>query len=141
MICHSSILSKNVNPAINAKVVVTILLLVYLDKRNGKGITVKLKHLIASTAVGFAAGWLISKQIQEKDLPPEKALHRVKHQLKGKLAIEGSWIQMVPEKLKKDKLEYTVYRGGITSKEDNVTKHYDFAVDSKTGTILELTRH
>ncbi|PWA09486.1 hypothetical protein DCC39_12985 [Pueribacillus theae] len=101
----------------------------------------KVYSFLAGTALGLIAGLTISKQLEDKGITPEKALKKVKDELKGKLAIEGSWIQMIPEKLQNDKLEYTVYRGGLTSNEENNVTYYDFAVDTKTGAILEFKNH
>lgn len=98
----------------------------------------KISKFVTGTIVGLAAGFTIANQMNKREITPEKALHNVKKALKDKLAIEGSWIQMFPEKIDNDLLEYTVYRGGITSNEHNRIHHYDFAVDTKTGAILEL---
>ncbi len=93
---------------------------------------------IAGALLGLAAGFTLANRMNKKDITPEKALRNVKKALHDRLEIEGSWIQMHPEKLNSGLLEYTVYRGGITSNEQNRIKHYDFAVDAKTGTIIEL---
>lgn len=98
----------------------------------------KISNFVTGALVGLAAGILVTNQMNKKDVSPEKALHNVKNALKDKLTIEGSWIQMIPEKMENNLLEFTVYRGGITSNEHNRIHHYDFAVDTKTGAILEL---
>lgn len=99
----------------------------------------KINQFVFGALVGLAAGYTLATQINNsKPISPEKALDKVKKALKNKLSIEGSWIQMVPEKLENDLLEYTVYKGGITANEHNRIQHYDFAVDAKTGTIIEL---
>jgi predicted small secreted protein len=99
----------------------------------------KINRFVFGALFGLAAGYTLATQINNhKRITPEQALNNVKKALKNKLSIEGSWIQMVPEKLESDLLEYTVYKGGITANEQNRIKHYDFAVDAKTGTIIEL---
>lgn len=101
----------------------------------------KTKGFLAGTLLGFAAGMFAAKLVQTKALSPEQALKRVKSALRDQLNIEGSWIQMKPEQLQKNKLTYTVYQGGLTSNEGHIVKHYDFAVDVKSGTIIDLTAH
>ncbi|MFA8439245.1 PepSY domain-containing protein [Pueribacillus sp. YX66] len=99
----------------------------------------RINKYVTGAIVGLAAGFIVANQINKREITPEKALHNVKHALKDKLAIEGSWIQMFPEKMEKnDLLEYTVYRGGVTSNEHNRIQHYDFTVDAETGAIIEL---
>lgn len=98
----------------------------------------RISKFITGAIVGLAAGFTIANQMSKRKITPERALHNVKEALSNKLAIEGSWIQMFPEKMEDDLLEYTVYRGGITANEHNRILHYDFAVDTKTGAIIEL---
>ncbi len=98
----------------------------------------KNNKFLVGTLVGIVTGAAIAYQWSKRDISPEQALHNVKKELKQKLAIEGSWIQMIPETMETDLLNYTVYRGGITSNQNNRIHHYDFAVDTKTGAILEL---
>jgi predicted small secreted protein len=99
----------------------------------------KINQFVVGALFGLTAGYTLATQINKhKRITPEQALNNVKKALKNKLSIEGSWIQMVPEKLENDLLEYTVYKGGITANEQNRIIHYDFAVDAKTGAIIEL---
>lgn len=98
----------------------------------------KINQFLAGTLVGIVTGAAVAYQCNKRDVSPEQALHNVKKELKNTFDIEGSWIQMIPETMETDLLNYTVYRGGITSRQNNRIHHYDFAVDTKTGAILEL---
>lgn len=98
----------------------------------------KVNQFLVGALLGLAAGYTLANQLNKKEITPEKALHNVKKAVKDKLSIEGSWIQMFPEIMKNNLLEYDVYKGGITASEHNRIRHYDFAVDAKTGAILEL---
>lgn len=97
-------------------------------------------NLLTGIAIGVAAGVAISKQYEKQGISPEKALKLVKDALKDKLDIEGSWVQMYPERIKKNKLDFLVYRGGITANEDEKISHYEFFVDKQSGAIIELTK-
>lgn len=98
----------------------------------------KINKFLTGTLFGLATGFAIANQLNKRRISPEKALHNVKNALDDQLVIEGSWIQMTPEKMSNGLLEHMVYRGGITSNEQNRINHYDFAVDAKTGTVLEV---
>lgn len=105
------------------------------------GVFVSWKRLLIGISIGFAAGLFLSKELQKDEVSPEKVLKLVKQSLNEKFHITGSWIHMVPENYEKNEMNYTVYRGGITTTndEDEVVQ-YDFIVDAKTGTILELSK-
>lgn len=105
------------------------------------GVFVSWKRVLIGIGIGFAAGMFLSKELQSEKISPEKVLKLVKQNLNEKFHITGSWIHMVPETFEKNEVTYTVYRGGITTtnQEDEVIQ-YDFIVDAKTGTILELSK-
>ncbi|MFX3625439.1 MAG: PepSY domain-containing protein [Ectobacillus sp.] len=97
------------------------------------------KNLFLGVGLGFAAGYVAANKLQQgSHLSSEKALKMVKNIFEEKGEITGSWIHMVPEVLEKYGLTYEVYRGGITSLIDNVQERFEFLVDAKTGTILEV---
>lgn len=98
------------------------------------------KRFFVGLSIGFAAGLLLNKGIQQEKVSPEKILKTVKQQLQEKYTITGSWIHMIPENYEKNEINYTVYRGGITTTNQDEVIQFDFVADAKTGTILELSR-
>ena len=99
-----------------------------------------LKRFALGVGIGMAAGLLLRSRMNTDTISPEKALRNVKQHVQSKMSINGSWIHMIPENVEKNNLEYTVYRGGITTLVDDTPIQYDFLVDAKSGTILELTK-
>ncbi|WP_018921765.1 PepSY domain-containing protein [Salsuginibacillus kocurii] len=99
----------------------------------------KIRDLLIGVGLGFAAGYAVKEACAHKTVSPEKALKYVKENVKDSIPVNGSWIHMTPENYEKDELEYTVYKGGISSTQAGETKQLDFVVDAKTGTILELS--
>ena len=99
-----------------------------------------LKRFMLGVGIGVVAGLAINRQMQGEKVAPERALKMVKHNLKDKFNITGSWIHMIPESIEKNQINYTVYRGGITTTDQNNDDiiQYDFTVDARTGTLLEL---
>lgn len=98
------------------------------------------KRFVLGMSIGFAAGLLVTKEIQKEKVSPEKILKLVKQNLNQKFHITGSWIHMIPETFEKNEIQYTVYRGGITTSQGDELIQYDFVADAKTGTILELSK-
>lgn len=97
------------------------------------------KSLFVGLGVGFTAGYLAANKVQRNShIAAEKALKMAKKVFEEKGEITGSWIHMVPEVLEKYDLMYDVYRGGITALIDEVQERFEFLVDAKTGTILEV---
>lgn len=99
-----------------------------------------LKRLVLGIGIGIAAGMFLRSKLTNEHIAPEKALRIVKQNLEPKMTINGSWIHMIPESFEKNNLEYTVYRGGITTLTDDSTIQYDFIVDANSGTILEINK-
>ncbi|MGD6890622.1 PepSY domain-containing protein [Bacillus mobilis] len=97
------------------------------------------KGLVAGLGVGFAAGYLVANKVQEQShISSEKALKMVKKALSHKGEITGSWVHMVPETFEKYDVAYEVYRGGLTTMLDDIQERFEFLVDAKTGTVLEV---
>ncbi|OLO40473.1 hypothetical protein BTR23_06825 [Alkalihalophilus pseudofirmus] len=100
-----------------------------------------MKRFAVGIGVGLVAGLLLSSKLGKELISPERALKQVKDKLSHSFNVTGSWIHMVPESWNKNQLEYTVYRGGLTtSTENDEHLQYDFIVDAKTGTILDVTQ-
>ena len=62
----------------------------------------------------------------------------VKQALSHKGEITGSWVHMVPETFEKYDVAYEVYRGGLTTMLNDIQERFEFLVDAKTGTVLEV---
>ncbi|RBW71428.1 PepSY domain-containing protein [Bacillus taeanensis] len=100
----------------------------------------KISELLIGVGIGAAAGFFISSKLNEKGMSPEQALKVVKEKVKENIPVDGSWIHMKPEELSKNELTYEVYRGGLTATQNNTVNHYDFAIDAKTGAVIELNK-
>ncbi|MEM5608731.1 PepSY domain-containing protein [Bacillus toyonensis] len=97
------------------------------------------KGLVAGLGVGFATGYFVANKVQEQShISSEKALKMVKQALNHKGEITGSWVHMVPETFEKYDVAYEVYRGGLTTMLDDIQERFEFLVDAKTGTVLEV---
>jgi predicted small secreted protein len=101
------------------------------------------KKVLVGVGIGLGAGvganMLVQKKLEKKYVKPEDALSTVKDAFKRKGEISGSWIHMIPEEYERFGLTYEVYRGGITAKEDDTPVRYEFLVDAKTGTIIDVS--
>lgn len=99
---------------------------------------VNVKRLLVGIGIGVSIGLLLRPSIEQKKLTPEKALKLVKKTVSQTHKITGSWIHMIPEQVTRQNTTYEVYRGGISAKEGDDTKQYEFLVDRATGTLLDL---
>ncbi|WP_017726530.1 PepSY domain-containing protein [Halalkalibacterium ligniniphilum] len=97
-----------------------------------------IKRFALGVGIGLAAGLLLQPTVTSDKISPERALKLAKKALAPKIAITGSWIHMLPEKIERNNLEYTVYRGGISSSTDEGTVQYEFLVDMNSGAVLDL---
>lgn len=82
-------------------------------------------------------------QMLFNDLPkpsPEKVLEKVKAAIKEQGPINGSWIHMKTEPFERDRVHYTVYRGGISKSVSGASEQYEFIADATTGTILSIQK-
>ncbi len=98
----------------------------------------RLKDLAVGCAAGFAGAVITQKVLRKKTLSSEEALKIVKKQVRQALHIDGAWIYLTPQDYSKNGLNYQVYKGGLTSKDEQSSLHYDFVVDASTGTIIDL---
>lgn len=96
------------------------------------------KKFLLGVGIGVAGALLVNEVRERSLVPADAALKSVKEAFKKKGPIDGSWIHMVPETMMKNQFEYQVYRGGITRTVDSQQEQYEFIVDAKTGTLLDL---
>jgi predicted small secreted protein len=97
----------------------------------------KKRNIVLALSLGFAAGYLLKSQMDEKQqVTPEKALSNAKEAFKKSGPISGSWIYMKPEEVEKNGLLYQAYRGGITRSTGGTHKQYEFYVDAETGAVV-----
>ncbi|MCU9614247.1 PepSY domain-containing protein [Caldibacillus lycopersici] len=100
----------------------------------------KFKGLIIGVAAGVAASLLTKSIVARNHLfSSEEVLQNMKNMLKDNGKIIGSWIMTKPETLEKNASAYQVYRGGITREDENRQTDYEFVIDAKSGSILELS--
>ncbi|WP_102026735.1 PepSY domain-containing protein [Salirhabdus sp. Marseille-P4669] len=92
------------------------------------------------TAVGAVAGFFVGRAVKKEWITPEKALKIAKEKFRAKGPISGSWIYMKPQTLSKENIDYKVYYGGITRQIEEKPVQYEFYVDAKTGTIVDVSR-
>ncbi|WP_117170647.1 PepSY domain-containing protein [Paraliobacillus sediminis] len=96
------------------------------------------KPVAYAAGIGAVAGFIVKDQLTKQPIKPEYALKRAKEAFKQQGPVSGSWIYMKPESFNKNDLNYTVYRGGITRTIDSTNKQFEFYVDAKTGSIIEV---
>lgn len=97
------------------------------------------KNFLLGVGVGFAGAFLVKELLDDQLLSSEKALKLAKDAFKKNGPIDGSWIHMEPQKHVKSGISYNVYKGGISRTLDNESFQYEFIVDAKTGSILEVS--
>jgi predicted small secreted protein len=97
-----------------------------------------IKRFVAGLGIGLAAGYLLGPTLKCEKISPEKALKEVKKAVSQTYAISGSWIHMIPETVERNNISYTVYRGGLSTTTKEGTNQYEFIVDTKSGTLLDL---
>lgn len=91
------------------------------------------------TVVGFFTGALLMKKSQGVfDVRSPKVLNEVKERLNETQEVEGSWIHSTKETIERQGVTMEVYRGGITCKEGDSFKQFEFLADPKTGTLLDI---
>lgn len=88
--------------------------------------------------VGFASAFLLKEALRDSMIPGDKALKMAKEAFKKSGPIDGSWIQMNPEDYSKTGVHYQVYKGGISRKINQESHQYEFIMDAKTGSILDV---
>ncbi len=102
----------------------------------------KLRDFLIGAATGIAVTYVI-KEASEKVSPYKNANHildDMKEQFKAQGPIDGSWIYMEPQTFHKEDIEIPVYKGGISRVEEGETVNFEFAVDARTGSVVDLVR-
>lgn len=97
-----------------------------------------MKKLSIGLVLGFILGFFLRPTIAKERISPEKALKKAKATASTTHTISGSWIHMNPESIERYGLQYEVYRGGISTSTPDGTVQYEFIVETKNGTLLEL---
>ncbi|MCK0471276.1 PepSY domain-containing protein [Halalkalibacter sp. APA_J-10(15)] len=96
------------------------------------------KRFLLGLGVGVSIGLWLQNKKRPQNITPENALKKVKKAMQPTYHISGSWIHMVPETVTRQSIDYHVYRGGISTVNDNGTVQYEFLVETNSGTIIEL---
>ncbi|WP_100331883.1 PepSY domain-containing protein [Bacillus xiapuensis] len=95
--------------------------------------------LFLGAAAGAAGALLVQKNVASCTyVSAEKALKEVKEAFKEEGSIDGSWVKMKPEPLKKTGMDKMVYKGGISRIVGDQREQYEFIADSRTGTIMDV---
>ncbi|AXH99495.1 hypothetical protein DV702_06895 [Sporosarcina sp. PTS2304] len=102
----------------------------------------RLKEFLAGILTGVAAGVIVNEAFNKfnEEVPADSVLKKVKDAFKEEGPIDGSWIVMKPEPYTNHVISMDVYRGGVSRMKDGKLEQYEFAADSKTGTVVELIR-
>jgi predicted small secreted protein len=98
------------------------------------------KKFLLGVTVGAASAVLVHSQLNKEFISAEKALKFVKEAFKKEGPIEGSWINTERESYENNNVIYQVYRGGVSKKTDGVLTHYQFVVNAKNGTFIEVIK-
>ncbi|WP_416827742.1 PepSY domain-containing protein [Ectobacillus polymachus] len=99
------------------------------------------KSILLGVGLGFTAGYLVANQLQQDGhISADKALKMAKKVFEEKGEITGSWIHMVPEVWENQDITYDVYRGGVTTMIGDEQSRYEFLLDAKTGSVLNVIK-
>lgn len=97
------------------------------------------RRTLILAGLGIAVGYLLKDQIdQYRKVTPDEALESAKTTFMKQGPVSGSWIYMKPEKVEKNGLTYTAYRGGITRSIDGENKQFEFFADADTGAVIDV---
>ncbi|PTF55647.1 hypothetical protein [Staphylococcus chromogenes] len=100
--------------------------------------TKKIWPLMIPFAIGtLMAGsyFYVIRNENDKIKPPNTVLEKVKQYFHN---VTGSFILYEPVSYHKNGVDYKAYKGGITTKRNDVIHQYTFYADSKTGEILDI---
>lgn len=102
----------------------------------------KARDFLIGVVAGVAAAYVF-KEATTRVSPnrnPNAILEDVKNEFKKQGPIDGSWIFMQPETFYKENIAIPVFKGGISRLEDGETVNFEFAADTKSGSIVDLVR-
>ncbi|MEG0380929.1 MAG: hypothetical protein RR603_04435 [Kurthia sp.] len=102
----------------------------------------KARDFLVGVVAGVAAAYVI-KETTSRVCPnknPNIVLNDIKEAFKAQGPIDGSWIYMQPETFYKENIAIPVFKGGISRIEDGENINFEFAADTKSGTIVDLVR-
>lgn len=97
-----------------------------------------MKRFALGAGIGFIAGYFLRPRLEKEFLSPQIAFQMAKENIAKHMPITGSWIHTEREKMKRNHLDYVVYRAGITTKIDDMPQYFDLIIDARTGVILEF---
>ncbi len=98
-----------------------------------------LRKFLLGVAIGIVGTFFVNKLLPSSRISSDQALKLVKQEIKKHGPIDGSWIQMIPEKYERNNISYNVYKGGISRTIDNYSEQLEFIVNAENGTILDIT--
>ncbi|NHM93049.1 MULTISPECIES: hypothetical protein [Staphylococcus] len=75
---------------------------------------------------------------RDRNQPPHDVLESVKQYFNN---VTGSYILYEVVQFHKELDTYSAYKGGITTTRNDVTHHYTFYANAKTGEILDITEN
>ncbi|MFK2824706.1 hypothetical protein QYG89_03195 [Bacillus sp. B190/17] len=101
--------------------------------------SIKWSTFILGAAAGAAGALLVQQNLSKATyVSAEKALKEVKDAFKTEGAIDGSWVKMKPETLKKTGMNKLIYKGGVSRTIGQKREQFEFIADSKTGAIMDV---
>lgn len=102
----------------------------------------KLRDYMMGLGTGIVIGVVASQAASKIDMnrSAELVLKEIKNSFKQEGPIDGSWIYMNPEPFQKEAIHLKVYKGGISRVKNGLLEQFEFAADSKTGTVVELVK-
>lgn len=90
-------------------------------------------------AVGTVVGAMLTKKSQELfNVRAPKVLNEVKERFDNTQEIEGSWIETKKEIINRHGMDQAIYKGGITCKDGDSFKQFEFIADAKTGAVIDI---
>ena|SRR5699024_6225635 len=98
----------------------------------------KQNNFLIGAGVGFLLGFILTEQMERRKISPERGLQLAKETFQKNWPINGSWIYVNPERIKRNGLVYETYRGGISRNIDGVNSQYGFYIDIDTGAIIDV---
>lgn len=103
----------------------------------------KWKQVVAGMGIGIGAGFAIGTAVQKynqtKYISSHTALNTAKEIFSQRGDISGSWISMTPELFTHLGTEYEVFHGGISIIDGELTRRFEFFIESRLGTILHIS--